>query len=202
MKQSNMKVIGITGGVGCGKSSVLKYIEDNYNAFIIRSDELAKELEKRNEVCYRPLVDLLGNTILDDNLEINPKKMASAIFEGDSDEKLKKVNEIIHPCVKRRILELIDLKKKEGLIDYFFIEAALLIEDNYDKICEELWYVYASVETRTKRLKESRGYSAEKIEGIMASQLDEETFRKHCKITIDNDGDITNTINQLINLFN
>ena len=194
-----MKVIGITGGVGCGKSSILELINKHVNAFILRSDELAKDLEKKGEICYKPLVELLGTGILDEDEEINPKKMAAAIFEEDNDERLKKVNGIIHPCVKKRILELIETKRKEGKYDYFFIEAALLIEDHYDLICDELWYIYASINTRADRLRRTRGYSDEKIKGIMSSQLDEDTFRKNCKVVIDNDGDIADAEKSLLN---
>ena len=62
------------------------------------------------------------------------------------------------------------------------------------KICDELWYIYASEEVRRKRLKSSRGYSDEKIDSIFASQLKEAEYRRHCKEVIDNDGDIENTI--------
>ena len=75
-------------------------------------------------------------------------------------------------------------------IDFFVLEAALLIEDHYDQLLDELWYVYANPDVRAKRLKESRNYSEEKIAGIMSSQLSEEAFRKHCKVMINNDSDL------------
>lgn len=74
------------------------------------------------------------------------------------------------------------------------LEAALLIEEGYGEICDELWYIYASEEVRRKRLKSSRGYSDEKIDSIFASQLKEAEYRRYCKEVIDNDGDIENTI--------
>ena len=74
------------------------------------------------------------------------------------------------------------------------LEAALLIEEGYGEICDELWYIYASEEVRRRRLKSSRGYSDEKIDSIFASQLKEAEYRMHCKEVIDNDGDIENTI--------
>lgn len=194
-----MKVYGITGGVGAGKTQVLEIIEEISNCRILRADELAKQLERRGNICYGPIVELLGADILDDEEQIIPSKMASAIFS--SPELLDKVNEIIHPAVKSTILEYIDDEDEKGEIDYFFIEAALLIEDGYDLICDELWYVYASKETRKKRLKESRGYSDEKTESIMSKQLDDSVFRKYCSVVIDNDGDIEDTRHQIIEIF-
>ena len=192
-----MKVIGITGGVGAGKSKVLKLIEDKCKCIIIRADELAKQLELKGEVCYLPLIKLLSESILNEDGDIDPAKMASAIFENDDKQILNRVNEIIHPEVKNRIISMIEEERRKDIIDYFFIEAALLIEDNYEKICDELWYIFADRETRSNRLKETRGYSDEKISGIMASQLDEDTFRQHCRVTIDNSGSLEDTIAQI-----
>ncbi|HBA63793.1 MAG TPA: dephospho-CoA kinase, partial [Lachnospiraceae bacterium] len=76
-------------------------------------------------------------------------------------------------------------------------EAALLIEDKYDEICDELWYIYAGEEIRRERLKKSRGYSDEKIDSIFASQLSEEVFRSHCDVIIDNSGVFSQTKEQI-----
>lgn len=192
-----MKIIGITGGVGAGKSEVLNIISDMCNCIIVRADELAKSLEAKGEVCYEALIKLLSSDILDDNMEIVPQKMARSIFESDDTEILSKVNAIIHPQVKKRILSMIDSESQKGEAEYFFIEAALLIEDNYDLICDELWYIYADEHIRAQRLTTSRGYSQEKIAGIMASQLDDSTFREKCDRVIDNSRSIEDTYNQL-----
>ena len=194
-----MKVIGITGGVGAGKTEVLKLIEELSNCYIIRSDELAKSLEKKGEVCYLPIVELLGSGILGEDGEIIPSLMAKAIFEDASDDNLKRVNDIIHPKVKERICQLI--AENDGKYDYFFIEAALLIEEHYELICDELWYIYADRDIREKRLIDSRGYSIDKINGIMDSQLDDETFRKYCKNVVNNGGTLDDTRRQLISIF-
>ena len=77
------------------------------------------------------------------------------------------------------------------------MEAALLIEEGYDKICDELWYIDTSRENRRRRLKESRGYSDEKIDGIFRSQLSEEEYRKYGKVIIDNNGLLQETFDQI-----
>lgn len=195
---NNLKVIGITGGVGAGKSQVLDIIKENCKCRIIIADELAKSLEQKGGSCYEPLRNLLGDDVLSEDEKIDPKKMAQMIFADD--ELLMKVNEIIHPAVKEEILRIIDDTVREGVYEYLFIEAALLIEDGYDLICDDLWYVYASVNTRSNRLKAGRGYSDEKIKSIMDSQLDEEIFRKYCSVVIDNDGDIEDTKSQIVEI--
>ena len=161
------------------------------------ADEAAHEVERRGQVCYDELVGLLGREILASDGEIDKKKMARKIFAAGNKELLASVNAIVHPRVKEYILDLIEKYKADGKVDYFFIEAALLIEDGYRAICDELWYVYAPKEVRAGRLKASRGYTDSKIEDIMRSQNDDETFRKYCDHVIENSGDLEDTGEQI-----
>lgn len=110
--------------------------------------------------CYEPVIATLGRQILQEDGTINNKKMAEAIFA--SSEKLAQINAIIHPAVRTYIMEQIRLERESGVNDFFFLEAALLIEEHYDEVVDELWYVYASEQVRYKRLKDSRGYSDER----------------------------------------
>lgn len=192
-----MKVIGITGGVGSGKSEVLRNIKKMCSCIIITADELAKSLEKKGEVCYEPLIALLGEDILDGNGEIDAGKMAARIFSENAKDLLAGVNAIVHPAVKRRILDMIADEKDKGEIDWFFIEAALLIEDHYDTIVDEMWYIYADEDVRRERLAASRGYSHEKIDSLMRAQSSDAVFRQKCKVVIDNSGSVAGTIKQL-----
>lgn len=190
-----MKIIGITGGVGAGKTQVLSYIEAHYKCRIVRADEAAHLLYEPGQECYRKLVGLLGQQILNIDHTIDKAKMAGIIFQ---DQKLLEgVNGIVHPAVKKYILEQIAYEREKGAADYFFIEAALLIEEQYDKIADELWYIHSDVAVREQRLAESRHYSAKKIADIMRGQLSEAEFRKHCKVVISNNGDLEETYEQI-----
>ena len=179
-----MMTIGITGGVGAGKSQVLTYIEENYNCKVIRADEVAHLLEEPGHKCYERIVAFLGTDILQEDKTIDEKKLIA-------------INEILHPEVKTYILEQIQQESEKQEIDFLFVEAALLIEEHYDEILDEIWYIHADTEVRSKRLKESRQYSAEKIADIMGKQLSEEEFRKHCSVVIVNNGDLTVTYKQI-----
>lgn len=190
-----MKVIGITGGVGCGKSAVLSRLEETLNCVVLRADEAAMELELKGHDCYDSLVDLLGTEVLNEDGQINRNKMAAMVF--DNDELLGEVNNIVHPAVKKYILEQIDKTKKKGNVDFFFLEAALLIECGYNSIVDEMWYIFARKDIRIKRLKESRNYSDQKIESIMDSQLSEEEFRKNSDFVVDNSNSLEDSINQI-----
>ncbi|MBQ7614913.1 MAG: dephospho-CoA kinase [Butyrivibrio sp.] len=189
MRQSKLvvgktNIIGITGGIGAGKSEVLKYVEDKFNSRVIYSDQVANDIKKKGYPAYDELVRLLGKGILGDDGEIDRKKMASAIFNNA--EMLESVNNILHPAVNTFIMNIIDDERAKGQLDFVFVEAALLIENGYKNIVDELWYVYADEDTRRKRLKESRGYWDEKITDIFKNQLDEKTFRENADFVIDN----------------
>lgn len=192
-----MKIIGITGGVGAGKSTVLDIIRDLCSCHILLADEAAHEVKKKGQICYEELTGLLGHDILKPDGEIDKGRMAEAIFASGNEGLLKKVNDIIHPRVKEYILKSIEEYRASGKVSYFFIEAALLIEDGYRDICDELWYIYADVQIRADRLRQSRGYSDEKIKSIMDKQNDDQTFRKCCDHVIENNGDLKITEKQI-----
>lgn len=191
-----MRLIGITGGVGAGKSEILDWISGHYNCIVLKADEIANQIKKPGEKCYESLCTLLGQEILQEDKTIDKQRMAEKIFADPA--LLKQVNDILHPAVKEYILQEIDRRRREGLIDYFFLEAALLIEDGYTEILDELWYVRADEQVRRARLKASRDYSDEKINRILKAQLAEEDFLKHCSVVIDNSGTKEEAYKQII----
>ena len=195
IQKGKTNIIGVTGGVGAGKSTVLKYINDNYNCKVVFSDDVANEIKKKGYPAYDELVRVLGEEILGEDGEIDKAKMAAAIF-GDA-KKLEKVNKILHPAVNTFIINIIDEERLRNRIDFVFVEAALLIENGYKKIVDELWYIYADEDIRRKRLKDSRGYSDEKIDGIFAQQLNDEAYRLNSDFVIDNSKDPESAAEQI-----
>ena len=193
-----MITIGVTGGVGSGKSEILKYLDRKYNCRILMSDNAAKDLERPGGVLYEPLVKLLSETeasggrrdelLLPDG-EINKQEMAARIFSDP--DLLQKINELVHPAVNQYILGEIDRERTASVHEFFIVESALLIENGYDRNLDSLWYIYCEESVRRERLRQSRGYSDEKISSIMNRQVSEEVFRSHCDTVIDNTGEFT-----------
>lgn len=190
-----MRTIGITGGIGAGKSLVLDYIKEHYPAEIYKADEIANYLKEPGQSCYLPIVRLLGEQTLSGDGTISRDRMAEMIFSNPA--LLEQVNAIIHPAVKRFVVSRIEEEKKKREKTFFIFEAALLVEEGYDKILDELWYIRAGEETRSRRLKSGRQYPEEKIENIMKQQLQDEDFIKCCNVIIDNDGNPENTYKQI-----
>ncbi|RDU22893.1 dephospho-CoA kinase [Anaerosacchariphilus polymeriproducens] len=179
-----MKVIGITGGVGAGKSFILDYLKNNYGAKLLIADEIGHQVMKKGTTGYEMILKAFTSKILDNQGEISRPILAEIIFSDL--EKREILNKIIHPLVKSYIQAEIENFRKIEEIKLVVVEAALLIEDHYETICDEFWYIYTKNEIRKQRLKLSRGYSEEKIEAIFASQASEEMFRKNCSVVIDN----------------
>lgn len=190
-----MRRIGITGGVGAGKSELLAYIRRHYFCEIYLADEVAHLVKRKGTDCYDRLVELLGTGILGTDGEIDRPAMAERIFRDEV--LLEQVNAIIHPAVREYLTERLREAEQNPNTELFFVEAALLIEAGYRDWVDELWYVYASEKVRRRRLTLTRGYSREKIDGIIKSQLSENAFREVCDFVIDNSGELEDSFRQI-----
>ena len=190
-----MKVIGITGGVGAGKSEILKYLKEKYKAVVIEADKVGHLLMEPGGACYYSIVEKFGSSILNGDQTINRTKLGKVVFADEA--LLKELNKIIHPRVKSHIVSEIAKERAYHRTNYFVVEAALLIEDHYDVVCDELWYIHTEESVRAKRFKEARGYDDEKIASICANQKSPEEFRSACQVEIDNSGNLADTCRQI-----
>ena len=190
-----MKVIGITGGVGAGKSAILNYLKEKHHAVVVEADKVGHLLMEPGGACYYSIVEKFGSSILNGDQTINRGKLGKIVFADES--LLNELNKIIHPRVKSHIVSEIAKERAYHRTNYFVVEAALLIEDHYDVICDEMWYIHTDADIRAKRLKETRGYDDEKIAGIMANQKSPEEFRSACQAVIDNSEDLAYTYEQI-----
>ena len=191
-----MKVLGITGGVGAGKSTVLMYLKEHYGARVIQADQVGHLLQRPHESCYRRIVELFGSTVLNADGTISRPKLGAIVYADP--QKMARLNAIMHPSIRRWIKSEVEAEQKRGCVPFVTVEAALLLEDDYDEICDEIWYVHTDDAVRIKRLQESRGYSEEMCRRIMANQKNECDFRAACQLVIDNSSDIVqNTYEQI-----
>lgn len=184
-----MFVLGITGGIGAGKSLVLSIIDEEFDAYIVEADKLAHKLMLKGEDAYSQIIDTFGDEILDPDSEQIDRSILGKLVLSDK-EKLSRLNAIMHPAVKKYIIDDIKLKEDAGT-KLYIIEAALLIQDGYKSICDEIWYISSDREVRIQRLIESRGYSREKAEAFLLNQPSDEFFE------INSDNIIKNNENQM-----
>lgn len=191
--RQNKKTISLTGGVGSGKSAVLKILEQEYKADIIIADEVAHRLMEPGKEGYRQVVALLGPACLREDKSIDRKKMADLLFAQK--ENVERVNHIIHPMAWKAIEDRISAAESRLVV----VEAALFDEE-HNAMFDEIWYVYTQVETKIKRLMASRSYTREKCLDIMQNQATEAEFRALADYVIDNNGSVDEIRTQLKNI--
>ena len=210
--KDEMLILGLTGGIGCGKTAVLTILKEEYDAYIIEADRLAHELMEPGKTVYQGIVDAFGMEVLMDtdidisapaegnavtdngqstvNRSIDRKKLGDIVFHDK--DKLTLLNSISHPLVKEEILRRIEEQKDAGK-KLFVIEAALLIQDGYKSICDKMCYVYADLDVRISRLCEYRGFTKERAQAGFDSQGSEAFYLEACDYKIDNSGSLENT---------
>lgn len=189
MKQNKPKVVGITGGIATGKSTVSKIIK-NLGYEVIDADIISREVVEKGKPAYRELIAYFGDVILDEYGNIDRKELGNLIFNNE--EKRKKLNSITHPYIMKAIKESIYNKKEQKIV---FVDIPLLIEEidklrDYDIRFDEIWLVYVDEENQIDRLmKRDRIDRTEALNKIRA-QMPIEVKKKYATIVIDNRGDI------------
>ena len=182
--KERIPVIGITGGAGSGKSHIAELLTAHYKVCHINTDRISQSQMMKGGCVYQKVLDAFGVEFLGDDGEINRKKLGEYIFNHSAE--LVLLNEITHPPVKIEVERLI---REAGVNGYeaVLLESAILIESGYREICDEVWYVYATRETRKSRLLEKRGYSEARIRDMFRKQKTDKFFRAHSDYVINND---------------
>ena len=190
-------VIGITGGIGSGKSVVTSLLRDKFDAAVIDTDTIGHEVMEIGKSAYKKVVEIFGNKVIAEDGSIDRKKLGCLVF--DNRKLLCKLNNIIHPAVEaevdKRIAEFTKKKYK-----YIALETALLIKVGYNRKCDKVWFVYADKDIRLKRLYDNRGIDKGKAGKIFESQNTEEEFRQIADDVIDNSGSEAETEIQIKNI--
>ncbi|WP_298551970.1 dephospho-CoA kinase [uncultured Algibacter sp.] len=183
-----MIIVGLTGGIGSGKTTVAKqFLKLGIPVYI--ADDEAKSLMRRSKIIKRKLIKLFGNDAYI-NGELNKPFLASIIFNDKS--YLKKMNAIVHPKVAKHFEKWV-LKQDAP---YVIKEVAILFENGGNETCDFVITVVAPIKTRIKRLLKRDDTSKEKIEAIMKNQWTDEEKIKHSHFVIDNT-ELEKTINQV-----
>ena len=193
-----MKVIGLTGNIASGKSSVAAILEE-LGAKVIDADEVARLVVEPGKPAWRDIIDRFGKNILKPDGAINRKKLGEIIFNDG--EKRKTLNEITHPRIIGMIRELVEKYGKQNT-PVVIIEAALIVEKGgLGGLVEGLIIVTSDEESRIKRLMERNGFSREEAESRLSAQMPEQEKVKHADYVIDNSGPIEGTREQVIDLW-
>ena len=176
------RVIGLTGPIGAGKSTVAAMLRE-LGAKVLDADAIVHDEQSRGTLGYSAIVQTFGTKILGPDKEIDRRKLADEVFADPN--KLAKLERILHPRVVARILEARKMLKED---DVLVIEAIKLLESGLRNVCDEIWVVVAPREEMLRRL-EARGLGRAEAEMRLRSQRSEEEFRSAAGVVIENDAD-------------
>lgn len=177
-----MKLLGITGGIGAGKSLVTRCFKE-LGATIVDADAIARQILDTNGIAYEEVIRQFGCGILEENKNINRKKLAQIVF-SDS-KKLEQLNQITHPCVFKEMEHQINDSKTPLVC----LDVPLLFSSNFPFSCDKTLAVIAPKELRIQRVIERDGTTRSEVEARIAAQLSEEEFKKFADYCICNDGE-------------
>lgn len=181
-----MKVIGFTGGIGSGKTTITEYLAE-LGATVIDADKVGHEAFEPDTEIWREVVDEFGKEILTPEREIDRKKLGPIVF-ADPDA-LARLNQIMHPRMFDMMKDRIAEYEKQG-VEVVVIEAAVLIEANWTPLADEVWVATAPESAVIERLQAQRGMDREQTLARIRNQLASEERTKHADVVISNDGSL------------
>jgi dephospho-CoA kinase len=182
-----MLTIGVTGGIGSGKTTVTKFLTE-LGAPIIDADKVGHAIYAPGGPAHNDVIAAFGQGILAPDGAIDRKKLGPIVFADPA--ALKRLNAIVHPKMFARMREMIDDLRAGGERNPIVVEAAILIEANWQALFDEIWLVVASKARVIERIELERGLQPEQTEARIRSQLSDEERRKHSTLVITNDGTI------------
>lgn len=181
-----MRVIGLTGSIGSGKSTISQYLAE-LGAVIIDADKVGHEAFEPGTEAYKEVVATFGKDIVSPTGEIDRKKLGGIVFSNP--EALDRLNKIMHARMRAMIEERIEKYRQQG-VAAVVVEAAILIEADWTSMVDDVWVVVSPEAAVLKRLKEQRGQTEEQTLARIRTQLSNEIRLKYADVVINNDGNL------------
>ena len=189
-----MYVIGLTGGIGSGKSTVAKVLEEK-GATVLSADLIGHEVYNPGRPAWQELVNEFGREIVADDGTIDRKKLGAIVF---SDPKhLAALNSIVHPRMKGMMRERLAALAREG-VAITVLEAALLFEAKWDDLADEVWVTALAPEIAARRTSERSGLPEEQVLERIKSQMSNDERTRDARVVIDTDCDLDGTTQQAL----
>ena len=181
-----MIVIGLTGGIGTGKSEVARIFQE-LGAVLINADQIGHQAYTPHSEIWQEVVKAFGEEILQPSGEIDRKKLGSIVF-ADPDQ-LTRLNQIMHPRMARMVAQQVQELGEQGA-DVVVVEAALLFEAGWDSLVGEVWSTDSPEDRVIKRLQSRSGLSQEEAKKRIDSQMSAEERKSRSQVVVDNSGDL------------
>lgn len=194
-----MKIIGLTGNIAVGKTTVSSILKE-LGAFIIDADQVAKCVVAKGKPAWREIREKFGEEYFFLNGDIDRKRLGKAVFS--SPEHLSTLNSITHPYIKKEIEDKLNCLRECKGTGFVIVDAALLIEAGFTDLVDDIWLVIAREELQVKRLMERNHLSKEDAELRIKSQMPQEDKKKYASKIIDNSYSLRETRRLVVSLWN
>ena len=188
-----MKIVGLTGGISSGKSTVSSYLKQ-LKIPVIDADEVARKVVEPNSQGAREIRKAFGSDVFEEDGSLNRQKLGSLIFSNA--ENRQKLDDLLQPLIKIMILDEIEEYRQKGE-NMIVLDLPLLFEKQYEELCEDIIVVYISKELQLERLMRRNQYTKQEALSRIDSQLSIEEKRKRATVLLDNQGTIQQLYHQV-----
>jgi dephospho-CoA kinase len=182
-----VKTIGLTGGIGSGKSTVARILE-GLGARVIHADTVGHEIYRPQTEGWHRVTEAFGGEVLHPDQTIDRKKLGAAVFADP--EALKRLNAIVHPLMFAEIQRRISAHRAAGSPRPIVLEAAVLVEAHWLPLVDEVWLVVASRDAVIERVGAERGLSRQDVGARIDAQLSDAERRRYAQVVIENTGSL------------
>lgn len=186
------RILGLTGGIACGKSTISAYLKE-FGLPVIDADECSRVVVEKGSIGLEKLTKIFGNKILENDGTLNRKALGQIVF-SDS-EQLSLLNSVMEPLIREEISRRLN---QENNADLVVLDAPLLIEQHYDKICDFIMTIDVPKKTQLERLIERDNLSEDEAKSRIESQLSSRERNGFADVVIDSSGTVEQTRKQVI----
>ncbi len=180
-----MQVIGLTGGIGAGKSLVAEVL-GGLGARVIDADKVGHEVYAPGTEGFRAVVEAFGTEVVGGDGQIDRARLGEKVF-GNAAE-LQKLTAIVHPLIRQMVDDRITAARQDPEVRVVVLEAAILLDSGWDAVTDEVWVVVADRSTIRQRLAEARGLSESEVDARAAKQMSDEERRSRADVLVQNFG--------------
>lgn len=193
-----MKTVGLTGGIGSGKSTAAAILAE-LGALVIDADRLGHEAYAPGAEGWQRVVDAFGREIVAPDGTIDRKRLGAIVF-GHADQ-LEKLNRIVHPLLAEALRRRIEESRSRQASRPVVVEAAILVEANWRHLVDEVWLVVADSRAIVERVRNQRGLDETAVESRIRAQTSDAERRRHADVVIDNTGSLADLRGQIESLW-
>lgn len=186
------RILGLTGGIACGKSTISAYLKE-FGLPVIDADECSRAVVEKDSIGLEKLTEIFGSKILENDGTLNRKALGQIVF-SDS-EQLSLLNSVMEPLIREEISRRLN---QENNADLVVLDAPLLIEQHYDKICDFIMTIDVSKKIQLERLIERDNLSEDEAKSRIESQLSSRERNGFADVVIDSSGTVEQTRKQVI----